>query len=172
MRKADSLRRWLTASLPEFRTHPDRMQIYVQGGAINARRSRSLSFTYSYTLKLLIMDYAGDTDLIMVPLLAWIEQEQPQLLLRSDSQPFSFEAELLDGETYDIEISIELTEMVTVLPRPDHSGYDVDHPPEPDFTDRFDGVDASFLQGFGNVELLVETQDPDAVLNPAVPPAA
>ncbi|WP_062731890.1 phage tail protein [Sphingobium abikonense] len=172
MRKADSLRRWLSASLPEFRTHPDRMQIYVEGGAVNARRSASLSFTYSYTLKLLITDYAGDTDLIMVPVLAWIEKEQPQLLQRPDSQPFSFEAELLDSECFDIEIAIDLTEMVLVMPRPDHSGYDVDHPPEPDFTDSWPDVQASFLQGFGNVELLAETQDPEAVLTPAIPPAA
>lgn len=172
MRKADSLRRWLTAFLPELKTHPDRLQIYIEGGQINARRSRTLSFTYGYTLKALIMDFAGDADTIMVPLLAWIEKEQPQLLQRSDGQPFGFEAELLDGDVSDIEISLELTEMVLVKPRPDGSGYDIEHPPEPDFTDAFTGVGASFLQGFGNAELLAQTDDPDAVLSPAIPPAA
>ena len=172
MRKADSLRRWLTAFIPDLKTHPDRLQIYVEAGSINTRRSATPSFAYGYTLKLLVTDFAGDADRIMVPVLAWMEKEQPQLLRRTDAQPFSFEAELLDGDTSDIEISIDLTETVLVLPRADGSGYDVEHPPEPDFADAFAGVDASFLQGFGNTELLVETDAPGAVLTPAIPPAA
>ncbi len=172
MRKADSLRRWLTAYLPELKTHPDRLQIYIEGGSINARQSRTLSFSYAYTLKALLMDFAGDADAIMVPLLAWIEKEQPQLLKRNDSQPFTFEAELLDGDVSDIEISLELTEHVVVNISTNGAGYEVDHPPEPDFTDAFAGVGASFLQGFGNTDLLAQTADPDAVLTPLVPPAA
>lgn len=172
MRKADSLRKWLTHYLPDLKTHPDRLQIYIEGGNISARRSKTLSFTYGYTLKALITDYAGDADLIMVPVLAWIEKEQPQLLQRTDAQPFSFEAEVLDSETTDIELSIDLTEIVLVIMREDGSGYDVQHPSEPGFPDAFDGVDAKFLQGFANAELMVESEDPDAVLTPGVPPAA
>lgn len=172
MRKADSLRRWLTAFIPALKMHPDRLQIYVEAGSINTRRSATPSFSYGYTLKVLLTDFAGDADTIMVPVLAWIEKEQPQLLRRSDAQPFTFEAELLDSETSDIELSIDLTENVLVLPATDGSGFNVQHPPEPDFADAFDGVTASFLQGFGNIEMLVETDDPGAVLTPAVPPQA
>lgn len=172
MRKADDLRRWLTAYIPELATHPDRLQIYLEAGAINARRSRTLSFAYSYTLKALITDFAGDVDTITVPILAWIEKEQPQLLARGDSQPFAFEAELLDSDTFDIEISLEVTENVLVKLLPDCSGYDVQHPPEPGNADAFADVCASFLQGFGNAELLAQTEDPNAVLTPAVPPSA
>ena len=171
MRKGDSLRKWLTACLPEFKTHPDRLQIFFEDGAISARRSRSLSFTYGYSLKVLLTDYADDPNNLMVPVLAWIEKEQPQLLARSDSQPFTFKAELLDSEAYDIELSIDLTESVIVQMADDDSGWHINHPPEPVY-DSFDGVTASFRQGFGNIELLVESADPDAVLTPAIPPAA
>ena len=155
MRKPDSLRRWLTACLPaDFQAHPDRLQIYIEGGQIAARQSATLSFVYHYTLKALVMDFAGDTDRLMVPMLAWIAREQPQLLRRQDSQPFAFEAELLDTQTADIEISIDLTENVIVTPRADGSGYDVDHPAEPDFTDSF-GISASFTEAFaGDVPLM------------------
>lgn len=172
MRKADSLRQWLTAFLPDLKTHPDRLHIYVEGGQISTRQSRTLSFAYAYTLKVGIWEFAGDADTIMVPMLAWIEKEQPQLLRRTDAQPFTFEAELLDGEASDILISIDLTESVLVIPRADGSGYDIEHPVEPHFADAFDGVTASFLQGFGNAELLVETANPDADLTPAIPPDA
>lgn len=158
MRKADSLRRWLTACLPELKTHPDRLQIYLESGQIAAQQSRTLSFVYQYTLKVLVMDFAGDADRLMVPMLAWIEKEQPQLLRKSDSQPFAFEAELLDSETSDIEISIDLTENVVVTPRADGSGYDIAHPQEPSFTDAFAGVTASFTDAFaGDEPLMIAT---------------
>lgn len=152
MRKADSLRRWLTAYLPYLKTHPDRLQIYVEGGRIAARKSRTLSFVYRYTLKVGIWEYAGNSDHIMVPLLAWIEKEQRELLRREDSDPFEFEAELLDGDVSDILISINLTEPVLVLPREDGSGYDIEHPPEPELPITFAGVTASFQQAFANDE--------------------
>jgi hypothetical protein len=172
MRKADSLRQWLTAFLPDLKTHPDRLQIYVEAGQINARQSRTLSFAYAYTLKVGIWDFAGDADTIMVPVLAWIEKEQPQLLRRTDAQPFTFEAELLDSEASDILISIDLTENVLVMPRADGSGYDLDHPAEPDFSDSFDGEQPTFLQGFAATENVLESSDPNAVLTPAIPPNA
>lgn len=159
MRKADSLRRWLGACIPEFKTHPDRLQIYLEAGQVATRQSRTLSFVYQYTLKALVMDFAGDADRLMVPMLAWIAKEQPQLLRRQDSQPFAFEAELLDADTSDIEISIDLTENVIVTPRADGSGYDVEHPPEPDFSDSFAGVTASFADAFaGEVPLLIAVE--------------
>lgn len=152
MRKADSLRAWLTAYLPDLKTHPDRLQIYVEGGGPRTRQSATLSFSYAYTLKVGIWDFAGDADRIMVPILAWIEKEQPQLLRRADSVPFTFEAELLDSEVSDIEISIDLTENVLVLPRADGSGYDIEHPPEPDFNDRFGDETAKFASAFAGAE--------------------
>lgn len=152
MRKADSLRAWLTAYLPELKTHPDRLQIYVDGGAPRTRQSATLSFSYAYTLKVGIWEFAGNADRIMVPILAWIEKEQPQLLRRPDNVPFTFEAELLDTEVSDIEISIDLTENVLVLPRADGSGYDIEHPPEPDFTDGFGDETAKFAAAFAGAE--------------------
>lgn len=171
MRKANDLRRWLTACLPDLKANPENLIVFLDAGQINMRRSKTLSFSYSYSLKVTFLDFAGDPDSIIVPILAWIEKEQPQLLTRADSQPFSFAAEPIDTEKFEIDVSIDLTENVLVIPRADGSGYDVDHPPEPNFTDAFAGVKASFLQGFGNIELLAETTDPDADLTPAVPPA-
>lgn len=160
MRKADSLRQWLTAFLPDLRTHPDRLQIYVEGGQIGTRQSRTLSFVYAYTLKIGIWDFAGDADTIMVPMLAWIEKEQPQLLRRTDGQPFTFEAELLDSEASDILISIDLTETVLVLPRADGSGYDIQHPEEPDFIDQFADVAATFTSAMaGDIPVFPDTAE-------------
>ncbi|GMM59486.1 phage tail protein [Novosphingobium pituita] len=157
MRKADSLRRWLTAFLPDLRKQADCLQVYLEGGRISARRSATLSFAYAYTVKALITDFAGDPDTVMVATLAWIEKEQPQLLQTADNTPFQFEAELLDSDTYDLELSIELTEPVLVLPRADGSGFDIEHPPEPTLPPMFAQGAATFLQGFGNADKLVQS---------------
>lgn len=160
MRKADSLRRWLTACLPDdFKDHPDRLQIFVDSGSIASIRSRTLSFVYRYTAKVFIADFAGDADRLMVPLLAWIEKEQPQLLRKQDGEAFTFEAELLDSETSDIEFSIDLTESRLVKARPDGSGYDIERPAEPSFADAFADVAASF-SGILTDAVLLEA-DPD-----------
>lgn len=172
MRKADSLRQWLTATLPDLKTHPDRLSIFVEAGQIKARQSRTLSFSYGYTLKVGIWDYAGDADHIIVPLLAWIEREQPELLRQSDSQPFSFEAELLDGDTSDIVISIALTEARIVNLSGSGDGYEIDRPAEPDFTDQFEGIVAKFRHGFAGLESVITSSDPEAIITPAIPPNA
>lgn len=155
MRKADSLRKWLTACLPEYKDHPDRLELWIEGGQISARRSHSLTFTYGYTLKIGIWDFAADPDTLMVPILAWIEREQPQLLRRGDSEPFTFECALLDGDASDVRISIDLTETVVVTARTDGSGYEMVHPEEPDFTDAYAGVVASFAAIVANGEDIV-----------------
>ncbi len=172
MRKGDSLRRWLTACLPDLKIHPDRLQIFFEDGGVNARKSATLSFAYAYRLKVLLTDYAGDPDHLIVPVLAWIEKEQPQLLARTDNPPFTFRSELLDSNAYDIELSIDVMESVLVSLSNDGKGWNIVHPPEPGYGDMFDGVTASFRQGFGNVELLLQSADPDAVLTPAIPPHA
>jgi hypothetical protein len=157
MRKADSLRRWLTAFLPDLRKQADRLQVYLEGGRISARRSATLSFAYAYTVKALITDFAGDPDTVMVATLAWIEKEQPQLLQTADNTPFQFEAELLDSDTYDLQLSIELTEPVLVLPARTVRASTSSTRPSRRSPPMFTQGTATFLQGFGNADKLVQS---------------
>lgn len=172
MRKADSLRQWLTATIPDLEIHPDRLAIFVDAGQIKARQSQTLSFTYAYRLTVGIWEFAGDADDIMVPMLAWIEREQPQLLRAADSQPFDFKAELLDSEASDIVINIDLTEDRLVYPKATGSGYDVTSPPEPDFGHDFGIGGVKFHHGFANVESMIISSDPAAIITDAIPPEA
>jgi hypothetical protein len=172
MRKADSLRQWLTAKIPDLAIHPDRLAIFTNAGQIRARQSHSLSFTYAYTLTVGIWEFAGDADDIMVPMLAWIEREQPQLLRASDSKPFDFKAELLDSETSDIVIEIDLTEDRLVHPKATGNGYEVTRPPEPDYGHAFDIGGAKFQHGFASVESIITSDDPAAIITDAIPPEA
>ena len=114
MNKADSLKALLLASVPALKADPAKLALFVDKGKVSAVRSNSLAFQLGYTLTIWIEEFAGDLDGLFVPVLAWISQNQPELIDRPDSEPFTFESELLDGDTADITIEIELTERVLV----------------------------------------------------------
>ncbi|MFT3967915.1 MAG: phage tail protein, partial [Sphingobium sp.] len=118
---------------------------------------------YRYRLNAVIEAYAGNDDAVMVPVLAWIAENQPELLARPGATPLTFEAEILDADSRDISIVIELTEAVIVIPR-EGGGYNVTHPetPPPASLDHFDGVPCGtrLWQLFLHDELIAQTADP------------
>lgn len=133
MIKPDSLREHLTAALAEIRRDPDKLQVYIKSGKLVSTGAPSLSFEYQYTLSVLLTDYAGHPDSVMVPLIAWVALNQPELFANPDLQRagLPFEADIIDKDLIDILIELPLTERVGVHARADGAGYDVEHYPEP-----------------------------------------
>ncbi|MCW2396164.1 MULTISPECIES: phage tail protein [unclassified Sphingobium] len=172
MKKPASLRAHLTAYLPELQTQPDRLAIYVESGSVRALQSRSHSYEFAYKLQVGLWDFAGSADSLMLPLLIWLETEQPERLRDRDATPFTFETELLDSDTSDILISIDLTERVIAKPREDGTGFDLEHPAEPPVFETFPGIDNPFIQGWGGTEPLEASKAPGTILTPAIPPDA
>ncbi|WP_267382245.1 MULTISPECIES: phage tail protein [unclassified Sphingomonas] len=138
MKKPDALRKYLLAAVAALASKPENLSLFVDKGRIGARAG-SLSYEHRYTLNVVVQDYAGDIDKLFVPLLAWISDNQPELLQQDKQEPFSFEADLLDGELVDVSIDIELTERVLVERTAD--GTRVTALGEPNLSDVFDGVD-------------------------------
>ncbi len=139
MKKPDGLRRLLIAAVPGLAADPSRLALFIDKGRLATRANGSLSFEYRYTLNVVVQDYAGDVDALMIPLLAWVAEVQPDLLERGEREPFTFESEILDGDAADVSINLELTEAVRVLRRPG-GGYDVTHLDEPGRDDAFPDV--------------------------------
>lgn len=162
MKKPEGLHRLLLATVPGLSANAERLTMFVDKGRVASGPGRHLSFEYRYTLAIVIQDYAGDVDAITIPILAWIAEQQPELLKSGDGEPFEFEAEIQNGSTADVSISMELTERVRVTPRPG-GGYDVQHldaVPAADL-DRFPGVCGQNLwQLFLRDHLIAETTDP------------
>jgi len=132
MLKPASLRTAIEAALPDLKRNPDRLLVFIDEGGIRCTAAASLSFEYSYTLKLVVTDYAAHADTLMVPVLAWVAANQPELLANPDRQRdgIRFEADLLDKGKMDLALSIQLTERVVVRPV-DGGGYTAEHVPEP-----------------------------------------
>ena len=138
MKKPDGLRRLLLKAVPGLAADPSRLSMFIDKGSIGARAG-SLSFEYSYTLNIVLQDYSGEIDALMVPILAWIAEQQPDLLERDPRRPFTFESELLDSDAADVSIDLELTEAVRVV-RLAEGGYQAAHLDEPSRDDAFPDV--------------------------------
>lgn len=158
MTKIDSLRDLLLRAVPSLRANPETLSIFVDRGRVAARAGASLSFEYRYTANLVAQDFAGSPDEIIVPVLAWISRHQPELMAKPNGEPIAFEAELLDAETSDLSLTIELSERVTVESLPNGSRSIVHIDDDADTYDRFEGLcGANLWQLYLNNELSAES---------------
>ena len=166
MKKPESLKKLLLATVPGLADNPETLQIFVDRGRIAGGGGRTLSFEYRYAVNVVLEGYSGEIDAVTVPVLAWLAENQPELLDKPNAEPFAFEAELLDGKASDISITIELTEAVLVVPR-EGGGYGVSHPAAParHDVDRFADVPcgAKLWQLSFGPDIVAQTSDPDFV---------
>lgn len=116
MIKPNSLRDHLIAATPELQVNPDKLVILIKSGTIAAAWVDSLSFEYRYTLELLLLDYSSHPDLVIVPMLAWLQVNQSELFDNADKRDkaIRFTAEFLNKTTMDLCIELDLTERVIV----------------------------------------------------------
>jgi len=116
MLKPKQLRQALTDSVPLLQRNPDGLNMFIDGGRIVSTLGPSLSFEYQYQLNLVITDYGGDIDLIMVPLLAWLRENQPDIMATEEKRRtgFTFKADVISDTLCDISIDLQLTERVIV----------------------------------------------------------
>lgn len=141
MNKPGEIRTLLTNAVPTLRQNPESLHIFVENGNINATGAGlNLSFEYQFDLLILITDYAGHADSLIVPLLAWCRDNQPELLMNDERREgFRFKAEQLTHSTADVEITLKLTERVKVYPG-ETGGVIIEHLPEPTLVGSPDGI--------------------------------
>jgi len=137
MYKPASLRRHLSAAVPELARDPDKLSLLVKAGRVACAGSTSLSFEYRYTLQLVVLDYAGAADAIVLPTLVWMRTHQSEYFDNPQQRDtdFRFEAEYNNATTIDLIIELQLTERVRVQPigtSPTAPGrFQIDHLGEP-----------------------------------------
>lgn len=136
MRKAETMRASIEATLPGLTSNPEKFWMVVTKGRINQTTSASANFQWDYTLTIDIRETTYHPSLIFYAINQWARANQPELL--GLGQPgYPFEAEQLDSEKVDLHIEIPLTENVAVST--DNSGnLTLQHLDEPDL---------SFLRG-------------------------
>lgn len=116
MLKPNQLREAMAASSPLLQRNPESLNMFIDTGRIVSTLASSLSFEYQYQLNILVTDYAGDIDLIIVPVLAWLRENQPDIMATEEKRRtgFTFKADVLSDTTCDLSIDLQLTERVIV----------------------------------------------------------
>ncbi|MCY0772566.1 phage tail protein [Enterobacter cloacae complex sp. 2022EL-00788] len=116
MHKLKSLRQALIDAVPQLRANPERLQMSVGSGNIDARLASSLSFEKQYELKAKVSGFSGYSEGIFVPVLAWLRENQPDIFTLDEGRKngYLFQIVLNDDETADISFSLRLTERILV----------------------------------------------------------
>ncbi|OSK22881.1 P2 phage tail completion protein R (GpR) [Escherichia coli M056] len=134
MLKANSLREYLTIHLPGVAASPENLVIRVPKGRACASGRPGNAFEYRYTLLVVLLDYAGDIDVVTMAIMTWARRHQPELIFNPDRslRDIDFEADILDNDRVDIAFTLPLTEVV--LAGTDEQGKPVfTHQDEPDY---------------------------------------
>ena len=131
MEKPKQIREVLTRCVPYLATNPDKLHLYIPTGGVESTGARSLSYEWQYPLTIGVEDFAGHPDQVMVPLLAWLRQHQPELMTNEERRKdgVKFEAEFLANDLMDLIITVKLTERVRVWQNEQGIGWE--HLPEP-----------------------------------------
>lgn len=121
--------------MPDLAKNPDKLHVFIEKGRVSTKPGASACFEYHYTLQLVVTDFTESVDTLMVPLLVWAQEHQPDLIHAIDKQSkaIAFEAEAIDHGKIDIAITLELSERVLV--RPAGTGYECEHIGEPPLPD-------------------------------------
>lgn len=131
MLKPDSLRKALTESVPVLRKNPEMLHLFIDNGKINSTLAASLSFEKQYTLNVVVTDFTDDFDLLLVPVLAWLREQQPDIMTSEEGRKkgFTWYADINTDKSFDVSISLLLTER-TIVKQVDDALH-VDCIPEP-----------------------------------------
>ena len=159
MNKPDNLREHLLAAVPELKHNPDRLLIFIDNGKVRCTAAASLSFEYAYDLQIILTDFAGHPDSVILPLLGWLRVNQSELLANLDksAEGITFEADVIDQSKVDMSLSLPLTERVIVKKQADGT-YDIKHAAEPQYSP-YEVIDGP-IQVFAGGQLLAEWQSP------------
>ena len=159
MNKPDSLRAHLLAAIPDLKHNPDRLLIFIDNGKIRCTAAAGLSFEYAYDLQIILTDFAGHPDSVMLPLLGWLRVNQSELLVNLDksAKGIKFEADVIDHSKVDMSLSLPLTERV-IVKKQDDGTFTVKHADEPQYTP-YEQIDGP-IQVFADGLLIAEWQSP------------
>lgn len=128
MKKLADLRAHILANVPELHKNPDKLVTFIEDGQIEYWKGANLSHNYTLPVRVIIINYTGSVDNIVVPILAWLSYREPGA---DPENAISFEAELLNNDSYDLAITVNITERVIV--KATEAGLDVEHVlPEPE----------------------------------------
>ncbi|HCC4630514.1 TPA: phage tail protein [Klebsiella pneumoniae] len=115
MKKAELMRDALTRNNTWCKANPELFIVWVEKGHIQIEATGEASFMYHYTIQVLAVDFPGQIDDLMLPLVAWAWEQQPDLLLNPDNnRKVEFDADIVNDDVADILFKVPAWERVMV----------------------------------------------------------
>ena len=111
MKKLEDLRNHILTNVPDLNRNPDKLLSFIEDGNIEFWQGPNLSHNYSLPIRIIVTDYSGDLDHLILPIISWLSYREPGA---DPQRTISFEAELLNNNSYDISITVNVTERVIV----------------------------------------------------------
>ena len=90
MLKPNSLRSALINAVPALHDTPSMLRLWVDKGSNIATLASSLSFEKQFSLNVAITGFRGDIDTLFVPVMAWLRENQPDILCVEAGQKGGF----------------------------------------------------------------------------------
>lgn len=138
MLKPNSLRDALLKAVPDLAASPDKLTVTVSSGTVVATMATSLSYEKQYPLTVQVREFTDDINCLLVPVVAWLRDNQPDIMTRAEGQKsgFSWLAESTGTQGQNITLTLLLTER-TLVTETDNALHATDLPepqPEPPVT--------------------------------------
>ena len=120
MLKLNSLKALLTQCMPDLARDPKRLIVLAENGTVVSTGTTSLSFEWRYTARVIVLDYDGHADAVIVPIIAWMKRNQSEQMDNPErwANAIKFRVEPLTTTTMDFGIELQLTERAIVKPDP------------------------------------------------------
>lgn len=147
MHKPKSLRQALFDALPQLSANPERLHMSIESGNIDARLAASLSFEKRYTLNVRVSGFTGESDALLVPVMAWLRENQPDTFTLEEGRKrgFAFQMDTLDAQTTDVTLSLLLSERILVTEA--NGALNATYSPEPTLPEPVTRPKALYLNG-------------------------
>lgn len=155
MKKPNQIRNVIEQANPFLKKNPDLLHLFIDKGHIISTGATSLSFEYRYTLNIIITDYAEDLAKIIIPILAYLKINQPEMLENPNKreEAFKFEIDINNNNTLDLSLELTLTERV-IQRKLNNGEVQLHYADEPLWQEQLDNLDLDviFAQGeiYGN----------------------
>ncbi|HFN0464886.1 TPA: phage tail protein [Klebsiella quasipneumoniae subsp. similipneumoniae] len=115
MKKTELLREALIAANTWCKANPELITVWVEKGSIETQATGEPSFMYRYTIQVLAVDFPGQVDDLMLPIMAWVWHYQPDLLLNPDNnRKVEFDADIISDDMADVLFKVPVWERVMV----------------------------------------------------------
>lgn len=111
MKKLTDLREYLLQRIPQLKTNPDQLLAFIENGKIAFSKGENFSHRYFFEAVLVVTDWRSSADDIVIPVLEWLSVREPGF---DQENALIFESELLNHESLDLVIKVNLTERVIV----------------------------------------------------------